>query len=65
VAEGAGVAVLPAYLVKADLRARKLRAILPRTPPGHDFFRLVFRADDPRRSVYDALATEMLKTPLR
>jgi hypothetical protein len=33
--------------------------------PLHDFFRLIFRSDDPRRSLYQAIATTMASQPLR
>jgi DNA-binding transcriptional LysR family regulator len=62
---GDGLAVLPRYLVGRDLEAGRLRLVLPRVKPLHDFFRLLFRADDPRRSLYQALAVTMLEAPLR
>jgi len=62
---GEGVAVLPAYLVAPDLAARRLVRVLPRIRPASDYFRLIFRADDPRRSLYAALAQTMLRAPLR
>lgn len=62
---GAGVAVLPRYLVKKDLAARSMRRILPAIEPLHDWFRLIFRADDARRSVYESLAATMIEVPLR
>jgi len=62
---GAGVAVLPRYLVEGDLAARRLRRIFPAVAPVHDYFRLVYRADDPRRAVYDKLAARMREAPLR
>ncbi|HEY4122753.1 MAG TPA: LysR family transcriptional regulator [Byssovorax sp.] len=62
---GAGVAVLPHYLVEKDLARRAFRRLLPKTPLLHDWFRLVFRADDARRSVYERLAATMLALPLR
>jgi LysR family glycine cleavage system transcriptional activator len=65
VLEKAGVAVLPEYLVRKDLASRRLVRLLPKLVPLHDFFRLVFRADDPRRVVFSALATELLRSPLR
>ena len=65
VREGAGVAVLPEYLVRADLAAKKLVAILPKVTPQHDFFRLVFRADDARRRAFEALASVLVELPLR
>ena len=62
---GEGVAVLPRYLVAPDLAAHRLAPILTRVKPLHDFFRLVFRADDPRRSLYQAIAATMAGIPLR
>jgi len=62
---GDGVAVLPHYLVADDLRARRLATIMPRVRPLPDYFRLIFRADDPRTSLYQALATTMTREPLR
>ncbi|MBX3221685.1 MAG: LysR family transcriptional regulator [Labilithrix sp.] len=61
---GAGVGVLPRYLVQPDLDGRRLRVVLPKTVPLHDYFRLVIRADDPRRSVFEALAAALAATPL-
>ena len=60
-----GLAVLPRYLVAADLAAGRLEELLPRVVPLHDHFRLFFRADDPKRSVYETLAEHMIKMPLR
>jgi DNA-binding transcriptional LysR family regulator len=65
VLQGAGVAVLPEYRVRADLQARRLRPLLPSVRPLADHFRLVFRADDPRRALYEALASSMRGEPLR
>ena len=48
----AGVAVLPEYLVRKDIAAGRLARILPGVALLSDWFRLVFRTDDPRRSVY-------------
>lgn len=64
VVAGAGVAVLPEYLVRPDLAKRTLIPILPSVKPLHDYFRLVFRVDDPRRSVFEAIAATMLESPL-
>ena len=57
--------MLPRYLVAPDLAAHRLAPILTRVKPLHDFFRLVFRADDPRRSLYQAVAATMAGVPLR
>ena len=63
--DGAGVAVLPRYLVAGDLAAKRLRRVLPAVDLLHDWFRLVFRADDPKRLVYERLAEKLAETPLR
>ena len=57
--------MLPQYLVGPDLAAGRLTSILPRVRPLHDFFRLIFRTDDPRRSLYQSVATTMSSQPLR
>jgi DNA-binding transcriptional LysR family regulator len=62
---GAGVAVLPRYFVDADLARERLVALLPKVTPAHDFFRLIFRADDARRPVYEGLAAALSGEPLR
>ncbi len=60
----AGIGVLPKYLVQHDLDARRLKIVLPKVVPLHDYFRLVIRADDARRSVFDALAKALSEVPL-
>jgi LysR family glycine cleavage system transcriptional activator len=65
VRKGKGVAVLPAYLVRSDLARRSLKSIFPNVSPSSDWFRLVFRADDPRRRLYDRIAAHLLSIPLR
>lgn len=65
VLDGAGVAVLPRYQVKGDLAAKRLKPIFPSVTLLHDWFRLVFRADDPRRPVYERLAATMSAAPLQ
>lgn len=62
---GAGVAVLPLYLVKPDLEAGRLVRLFPETDLLHDYFRLIFRKDDPRRSAYQSLAEVMRDQPLK
>jgi DNA-binding transcriptional LysR family regulator len=62
---GAGVAVLPAYFCKKEVQRGVLQKVFPKVVPEHDWFRLVFRADDARRTVYEAVAKSMLATPLR
>jgi LysR family transcriptional regulator, glycine cleavage system transcriptional activator len=65
VLRGEGVAVLPEYFVAKDLARGKLVQVFPRVTPLADHFRLVFRADDPRRSLYEAMALTMAGIPLR
>jgi DNA-binding transcriptional LysR family regulator len=59
-----GVAVLPDYLVRGDLAAGRLARVFPRVALASDYFRLIYRADDPKRSVYAELGEEMLRLPL-
>ncbi len=61
---GHGVAVLPEYFIDRDLRARRLVRILPKVHAVSDHFRLVFRADDPRRSLFLGLGAHMQREPL-
>jgi LysR family transcriptional regulator, glycine cleavage system transcriptional activator len=62
---GAGVGVLPEYLIRHDLASGRLRRIFPGVVLLHDYFRLVFRTDDPRRPIYEGLARSLLETPLQ
>ena len=62
---GAGVAVLPEYLVREDLAKKRLVRLFPRVRVLHDYFRLVFRKDDVRRAVYEDLARAFAAMPLR
>lgn len=65
VLKGQGVAVLPEFFVARDLQAGDVVEVCPEVRPLSDFLRLVFRADDPRRSLYAALATTMSNVALR
>jgi len=65
VLDGAGVAVLPEYLIEQDLAKKRLVRILPSVAPLADYFRLVFRVDDPRRGLFEALAGHLAEAPLR
>ncbi len=65
VLQGHGVAVLPEYFVAKDLQAGRLVRVLPEVEPLSDYFRLIFRADDPRRSMYMSLAETMRDLPIR
>ena len=65
VLDGEGVAVLPRYFVKEHLRRRRLRRLLPRAVLGADYFRMIFRADDPRRALLERIANVLAALPLR
>ncbi len=65
VLRGRGVGVLPSYFVERDLEAERLVTILPKVRPLTDFFRLVYRVDDPRRSFLSSLAETLRAHPLR
>ena len=65
VLRGVGVAVLPRYFVARDLAAGKLARVLPSIELLHDHFRLVFRRDDARRALFEALAARIREAPLR
>jgi LysR family glycine cleavage system transcriptional activator len=64
VLDGAGVAVLPAYLVAKSLASGKLVKALPTVALRYDHFRLVFRADDTRRPLFESLGASLAKVPL-
>jgi len=62
---GAGVGVLPEYLIRHELASGRLLRVFPAVVLLHDYFRLVFRTDDPRRVVYEGLARSLLEKPLQ
>jgi DNA-binding transcriptional LysR family regulator len=63
--QGEGVGVLPRYFVANDIAEGKLVTIMDNVEPLSDYFRLVFRADDPRRGLLDSLATTLGEYPLQ
>jgi LysR family glycine cleavage system transcriptional activator len=65
VLQGHGVGVLPVYMIRRELDSGKLIRILKTIESLFDHFRLVFRADDARRSVFEGLAQVLLSEPLR
>jgi DNA-binding transcriptional LysR family regulator len=65
VLDGAGVAVLPHYIVAADLRSRRLRRILPRVSLQRDYFRLIWREGNSLEREMHDLAKELRAAPLR
>ena len=56
---GEGLAVLPQYLVQADLDAGLVQHVWPNHSLMSDWFRLLFRVDDPRVSLFRALGQAM------
>lgn len=62
---GAGVAALPEYLVRGDLASGRLERLFPKVELLHDYFRLVFRANDPRRKLFENIAAQLLTAPLK
>jgi DNA-binding transcriptional LysR family regulator len=65
VLEGVGVAVLPRYLVQADLRARRLHVILGGRTLQTDHFRLVWKRGHALEEAMNQLATQLAALPLR
>ncbi len=65
VLRGEGVAVLPEYFVREDLKKKRLVRQVRRVSANADTFRLVFRGDDPRKTTYDALAKTLRQCPVR
>jgi len=61
---GAGVAVLPHYLVEPDLQKGTLKELLPRRPLDSDHFRLVWREGHPMEHELHALAADLRVFPL-
>ena len=62
---GGGGAGLPEYMIAAELRLRRLRRLFPRGVLRADYFRLVYRGDDPRAEIYGALAGLLAAAPIR
>jgi DNA-binding transcriptional LysR family regulator len=62
---GEGVAVLPTYMIEGELARGRLRRLFSQVTPRADYFRLVHRADDPRRAILQALARELAQVPIR
>jgi DNA-binding transcriptional LysR family regulator len=60
-----GVAVLPTYFVRDALAKKRLVRLFPKVKPLADHFRLVFRANDARRPLYQWLGARLAREPLR
>jgi len=65
VVAGQGVAVLPEYLIRADLDAGRLQPVLPQIELLSDYFRLVHRRDDPRAVLLRDVVSIMSSQPLQ
>lgn len=63
--QGRGVAVLPRYFIRDDLRNGRLRRFLPDVALREDAFRLVWREGHPREPELLELAAELRRLPLR
>jgi len=61
---GAGIAVLPEYMVRGDLEAGVLSRVLPDLPLLRDTFRLLYRADSSLADMFDGLAAWLAERPL-
>jgi DNA-binding transcriptional LysR family regulator len=64
VLEGVGLAVLPRYFVRREVRTGDLRVLLPTLGLQRDFFRLVWRAGHPREAELRQLAADLRGRPL-
>ena len=62
---GDGVAVLPKYLIYRDIEDGLLVPIFPEVQLSHDWFRLIYRSDDPRSGLFRAMATTMTESALK
>ena len=65
VVAGGGIAVIPRYYVAADLASGALVEVMPQVQARHDWFRLVYRTDDRRTALFDAIARGLASEPLR
>jgi LysR family transcriptional regulator, glycine cleavage system transcriptional activator len=64
VLNGEGVAVLPYYLIKKDLDKGQCIQLFPKVNLDRDYFRLMYRRDDPNIEVYKTLAACIRNQPL-
>jgi LysR family glycine cleavage system transcriptional activator len=62
---GEGVAVLPVYMIEEELARGRLRRLFPQVALRSDYFRMIFRADDPRAAIHQALAGVLAQEPIR
>lgn len=64
VLQGAGVAVLPTYLIAGDLVAERLIRLMPERTIGSDFFRFICLHKHPRVRLLKKMADELSAIPL-
>jgi LysR family glycine cleavage system transcriptional activator len=62
---GAGVAVLPRYFIRSDLKDKTLVEPFPKAKIHSDYFRLVWRKDHPRDRDLHRLADDLRAQPLK
>jgi DNA-binding transcriptional LysR family regulator len=62
---GTGVAVLPTYMIHQDIKAGRLRRLLPKTRLLSDSFRLLYRNGTLRSAQLQQLAAFLRAKPLR
>lgn len=62
---GRGVAVLPRYFVRDDLKKGRLSQLFKAQQLLTDFFRLIWRAEHPRQAQLQQLGEELQKLPIR
>jgi LysR family glycine cleavage system transcriptional activator len=63
--EGAGIAILPRYFVRQDLKSGALKTVLPRARLNSDYFRLIWRSGHEHQDEIRRLARELRRIPLR
>lgn len=63
--QGRGIAVLPRYFVADDIRAGRLRRLLPKVTLQSDTFRLVWRHGHPNAEALQRLAKHLQGMPLK
>lgn len=63
--QGRGIAVLPRYFIREDLKADRLRTFMADVPLREDAFRLVWRTNHPREADLLELSDDLRKIPLR
>jgi DNA-binding transcriptional LysR family regulator len=64
VLQGRGVAVLPHHFVTADLKAGRLRRLMPRVELQTEGFRLLWSSRHPHAAAISALASELKSFPV-